>query len=101
MSGAFGYLSALNSLLQYGLIQSLTPDNFLGRINGLWTAQNVVGDALGALLLGAMGAFMRPASSAGSFGFGAAAFGILLAFAMTGLRQVTLNKPEPQPVAEK
>ena len=49
---AFGYLSALNSLLQYGLIQSLTPDNFLGRINGLWTAQNVVGDALGALLLG-------------------------------------------------
>lgn len=54
---AFGYLSALNSLLQYGLIQSLTPDNFLGRINGLWTAQNVVGDALGALLLGAMGYF--------------------------------------------
>lgn len=39
----FGYLSALNSLLQYGLIQNLTPDAFLGRINGLWTAQNVVG----------------------------------------------------------
>ncbi len=84
---AFGYLSALNSLLQYGLIQSLTPDNFLGRINGLWTAQNVVGDALGALLLGAMGAFMLPAMSASGFGFGAALLGILLLFAMTGLRQ--------------
>lgn len=84
---AFGYLSALNSLLQYGLIQSLTPDNFLGRINGLWTAQNVVGDALGALLLGAMGAFMLPAMSASGFGFGAAVLGILLLFAMTGLRQ--------------
>ncbi|MBN5183573.1 enterobactin transporter EntS [Serratia marcescens] len=102
---AFGYLSALNSLLQYGLIQSLTPDNFLGRINGLWTAQNVVGDALGALLLGAMGAFMLPAMSASGFGFGAALLGILLLLAMTGLRQVTLHKPEPQnepqPTSEK
>ncbi|CAI0958431.1 enterobactin transporter EntS [Serratia grimesii] len=84
----FGYLSALNSLLQYGLIQNLTPDAFLGRINGLWTAQNVVGDALGALLLGAMGAFMLPAMTSTSFGFGVAVLGVVLAFAMRGLRQV-------------
>ncbi|VDZ59946.1 enterobactin exporter EntS [Serratia odorifera] len=91
---AFGYLSAVNSLLQYGLIQSLTPDAFLGRINGLWTAQNVVGDALGALLLGAMGAYMLPAMTSTSFGFGAAVLGVLLVFAMRGLRLVTLDKPQ-------
>ncbi|MFZ1873968.1 MAG: enterobactin transporter EntS [Chania sp.] len=85
---AFGYLSALNSLLQYGLIQNLTPDAFLGRINGLWTAQNVVGDALGALLLGAMGAFMLPAMTSSSFGFSAVLLAVVLAFAMRGLRQV-------------
>ncbi|MNC65073.1 Enterobactin exporter EntS [compost metagenome] len=87
----FGYLSALNSLLQYGLIQNLTPDAFLGRINGLWTAQNVVGDALGALLLGAMGAFMLPAMSSTSFGFGAALLAVVLAFTMRGLRNVSMG----------
>ncbi|MFI8416734.1 enterobactin transporter EntS [Serratia sp. NPDC078593] len=93
----FGYLSALNSLLQYALIQNLTPDALLGRINGLWTAQNVVGDALGALLLGAMGAFMLPALTSTSFGFGAALLGGVLVVVMGGLRQVTLREPEPQP----
>ncbi|MFC0225256.1 enterobactin transporter EntS [Serratia aquatilis] len=87
----FGYLSALNSLLQYGLIQNLTPDAFLGRINGLWTAQNVVGDALGALLLGAMSAFMLPAMTSSSFGFGAAILAVVLAFVMRGLRRVSMG----------
>lgn len=98
---AFGYLSALNSLLQYGLIQNLTPDAFLGRINGLWTAQNVVGDALGALLLGAMGALMLPAMTSTGFGFGAALLGVVLLVAMGSLRRVTRSEPEAnlQPAA--
>ncbi|KFK92818.1 MULTISPECIES: enterobactin transporter EntS [unclassified Serratia (in: enterobacteria)] len=91
----FGYFSALNSLLQYGLIQNLTPDAFLGRINGLWTAQNVVGDAIGALLLGAMGAFMLPAMTSTSFGFGAVLLAVVLAFAMRGLRQVGSGGLQP------
>lgn len=94
----FGYLSALNSLLQYGLIQNLTPDAYLGRINGLWTAQNVVGDALGALLLGAMGVFMLPEMTSTSFGFSAVLLAMVLAFAMRGLRQV--NNGGLQPATE-
>ncbi len=47
----FGWLSAISSLLQYTLIQTQTPEHMLGRINGLWTAQNVTGDAIGAALL--------------------------------------------------
>ena len=37
----FGYFSAINSPVQYAMIQLLTPDHLLGRINSLWTAQNV------------------------------------------------------------
>jgi ENTS family enterobactin (siderophore) exporter len=51
----FGWLSAISSLLQYTLIQTQTPEHMLGRINGLWTAQNVTGDAIGAALLGGWG----------------------------------------------
>jgi ENTS family enterobactin (siderophore) exporter len=64
----FGYFSGINSLLQYTLIQKLTPDNLLGRVNGLWTAQNVTGDALGALLLGACSVVMPPALACLLFG---------------------------------
>ncbi|MFS7198292.1 enterobactin transporter EntS [Rahnella inusitata] len=93
----FGYLSAINALLQYALIQNLTPDDFLGRINGLWTAQNVTGDALGALLLGAMGSVMLPAITSASFGFTAALLGVVLAFAMRELRHTVTSGQQAQP----
>ena len=64
----FGWLSAISSLLQYTLIQTQTPEHMLGRINGLWTAQNVTGDAIGAALLGGLGAVMTPAASASASG---------------------------------
>ncbi|EIC84585.1 enterobactin transporter EntS [Serratia sp. M24T3] len=85
----FGYLTAINSLLQYGLIQRLTPDDYLGRVNGLWTAQNVTGDAIGALLLGSMGSVMLPAISSASFGFGAAFVGLVLVYSLRALREVS------------
>jgi len=94
---AFGYLSAINSLLQYALIQNLTPDAFLGRVNGLWTAQNVTGDAFGALLLGALGSLMLPAYSSTSFGFGAALLGVVLIFVMGSLRRVGSVVKAPTP----
>jgi ENTS family enterobactin (siderophore) exporter len=65
----FGWLSAISSLLQYTLIQTQTPEGMLGRINGLWTAQNVTGDAIGAAILGGLGAMMTPMASASSSGF--------------------------------
>jgi len=47
----FGWLSAVSSLLQYTMRQTQTPEAMLGRINGLWTAQNVTDDAIGAAVL--------------------------------------------------
>ena len=82
----FGYFSAINSLVQYTLIQSLTPDALLGRINSLWTAQNVTGDAIGAAMIGAMGSWLLPQQAATIFGFGAALLGMLMWVLMAKLR---------------
>ena len=90
----FGYLSAISSLLQYTLIQTQTPDDMLGRINGLWTAQNVTGDALGAALLGAFGTLLTPAASASVSGLGLAVMGLLLALLLNELRR--FRQPAPQ-----
>lgn len=83
----FGWLSAVSSLLQYTLIQTQTPEGMLGRINGLWTAQNVTGDAIGAAILGGLGAIMTPVASASSSGFVLAMVGAILLVTLVELRR--------------
>lgn len=91
----FGWLSAISSLLQYTLIQTQTPEGMLGRINGLWTAQNVTGDAIGAAILGGLGAVMTPVASASTSGFALAVVGGILLMVLAELRrfrqEVVLN----------
>ena len=91
---AFGYFSAINSLVQYAMIQLLTPDHLLGRINGLWTAQNVTGDAIGAAMMGAMGSWLLPPQAAAAFGFAAALLGIVMWCVMGRLRRYAPPAPE-------
>ncbi len=91
---AFGYFSAINSLVQYAMIQLLTPDHLLGRINGLWTAQNVTGDAIGAAMIGAMGSWLLPPQAAAVFGFAAALLGVLMWVVMGRLRRYHPPAPE-------
>lgn len=50
----YGYANAIASLVQYALIQNLTPDLFLGRINSLGAAQDVAGDSIGVIGIGAL-----------------------------------------------
>lgn len=84
---AFGYFSAINSLVQYTMIQALTPDALLGRINSLWTAQNVTGDALGAVVIGAMGSWLVPQQAAACLGFGLMLLGGMMWLLMGQLRR--------------
>ncbi|MEJ8324284.1 enterobactin transporter EntS [Kosakonia sacchari] len=91
-----GWLTAVSSLLQYTLLQTQTPEAMLGRINGLWTAQNVTGDAIGAALLGAMASMMTPVSSASISGFVLAIVGVLLVMVLGELRRFR----QAQPAAE-
>lgn len=73
---AFGYLVSIASLLQYTLVQVHTPDQYLGRVNALWTAQDASGDSLGSIGIGLLGKFMS--SLASIFALGAIAFGATL-----------------------
>ena len=56
----FGALVSLAGLLQYALVQGHTPDAYLGRVNGLWTAQDAVGDSLGSIAVGALAQGFSP-----------------------------------------
>ncbi|MCP6589070.1 MFS transporter, partial [Klebsiella pneumoniae] len=61
-------------------------------INGLWTAQNVTGDAIGAALLGGLGAVMTPVASASASGWALALVGVLLVGLLRELRR--FQRPE-------
>ncbi|MGY5957978.1 enterobactin transporter EntS [Kosakonia sp. BK9b] len=88
-----GWLTAVSSLLQYTLLQTQTPEAMLGRINGLWTAQNVTGDAIGAALLGAMGSMMTPVASASISGMVLAVVGLGLLVMLSELRRFRQTQP--------
>lgn len=70
------------------------PEAMLGRINGLWTAQNVTGDAIGAALLGGLGAMMTPVASASASGFGLLIIGVLLLLVLVELRHFRQTPPQ-------
>lgn len=89
----FGWLSAVSSLLQYTLIQTQTPEAMLGRINGLWTAQNVTGDAMGAALLGGIGTMLSPTVAVSVSGWGLVVIGCLLMLVLTELRRFQQTAP--------
>lgn len=86
-----GYLGAIASLLQFTLVQGHTPDHLLGRVNSLWSAQDVVGDSAGALGLGALARALLPASAVGVFGLAAAALAALLGPRLGVLRRLDGN----------
>ncbi|WP_231759259.1 enterobactin transporter EntS [Microbulbifer elongatus] len=80
---AFGYLVSITGLLQYGLVQEATPDQYLGRVNAIWMAQDASGDSLGSVGAGALGKFLS--TSLSIFALGAVSFGLaLLLCAMFG-----------------
>lgn len=90
----YGYLSSIASLLQYTLVQKHTPDHLLGRVNSLWTAQFITGDALGALLLGSLGRALTPLPAL--LAFGATAFGLcaVMAAGFGSLRRLPAAEEE-------
>lgn len=95
---AYGYLGSIASLLQYSIVQGNTPDHLLGRVSSLWSAQDVTGDSVGAVGLGALSKIFAPAMSVLSFGLGATALGLLMAVSLRPLRQAkfvdnTLESP--------
>ncbi len=89
----YGYLGSVASLIQYSIVQGHTPDHLLGRVSSLWTAQDVSGDSIGALGLGALGKVLAPTMTILTFGLGATGIGALMVMAFRSLRQATLFDP--------
>jgi ENTS family enterobactin (siderophore) exporter len=88
---AFGYLVAIASLLQYTLVQGHTPDNYLGRVNSLWTAQDAAGDSLGTLGIGLLGKLLSSLGSIFFCGAAATGIGLLLLGSLRVLRQAPMH----------
>ncbi|ELA6649884.1 TPA: enterobactin transporter EntS [Vibrio alginolyticus] len=96
----YGYLGSVASLIQYSIVQGHTPDHLLGRVSSLWTAQDVTGDSMGAIGLGALGKVMAPAMSIFSFGLGATGVGMLMVILFRPLRRAKLFDPALTPPPE-
>jgi ENTS family enterobactin (siderophore) exporter len=99
----FGYFGSITSLLQFILVQSNTPDAMIGRISGLWSAQDVIGDSGGALIMGGLARVLAPFAGLFWFGVGSLAAGaaMLAGFGrLRGLRVEPLSKPDVT-IAEK
>jgi ENTS family enterobactin (siderophore) exporter len=84
----FGYFGSISSLLQFTLVQQHTPDRLLGRVNSLWNAQDVVGDSLGALGLGAVARILIPSLAVCSLGTLVVIVGGVLGASFVALRQL-------------
>ncbi|NOH31202.1 enterobactin transporter EntS [Vibrio mediterranei] len=96
----YGYLGSVASLIQYSIVQGYTPDHLLGRVSSLWTAQDVTGDSMGAIGLGALGKVMAPAMSIFSFGLGVTGIGMLMVILFRPLRRAKLFDPALAPPPE-
>lgn len=98
---AFGYLVSISSLLQYTLVQNHTPDHYLGRVNGLWTAQDASGDSLGALGIGVLGKFMSSLASIFVLGAAAMGCGLVMMGLFKTLRETSMNNEQADQATDK
>lgn len=89
----FGYAMAIASLLQYSMVQGHTPDHFLGRVNSLWTAQDVFGDSVGSIGLGLLATLLSPAWGILLFGLSAMALCGVLSGTCAAMRRAPLTDP--------
>ncbi len=94
----FGYLSSIASLLQFTLVQRHTPEHLLGRVNGLWAAQAVTGDAFGALALGGLTRVLTLTSAILIFSLVALLSSGAMAIGFRSLRFASSKKSEDLPL---
>jgi ENTS family enterobactin (siderophore) exporter len=57
---AHGFGRVVGDILRYAVIQTETPEEYRGRVAGVWGAQISTGSAAGALVAGAVGAAVGP-----------------------------------------
>ncbi|EOM75625.1 enterobactin transporter EntS [Rhodococcus rhodnii] len=86
-----GALSSVQEVLRFSLIQSHTPNHLRGRVSGLWTAQEVGGMSVGALVAGAFGSWLPASQAVTVYGLVALALAAVLAVVLGSLRRVVAH----------
>ncbi|GAA4257539.1 enterobactin transporter EntS [Azospirillum formosense] len=89
----FGYATSIASLLEYSMVQGHTPDHLLGRVNSLWTAQDVFGDSAGTVGMGLLATLLSPAAGILALGLGALALAAAVTVAATTIRGAPMSDP--------
>lgn len=92
----FGALVSLAGLLQYALVQGHTPDAYLGRVNGLWSAQDALGDALGTVAIGLLAQTLSPLGGVAALGAAGLALGLWALARLPVLRGARAEAASPQ-----
>ena len=83
-----GVLDAVQEVIRYMLIQQHTPGPLLGRVNGIWMAQEVSGVTVGALAAGVIGSIWAAPTAILYYGLGLLVAGMIAAVALASLRSV-------------
>ncbi|AWJ86450.1 MFS transporter (plasmid) [Azospirillum sp. TSH58] len=89
----FGYATSIASLLEYSMVQGHTPDHLLGRVNSLWTAQDVFGDSAGTIGMGLLATLLSPAAGILALGLGALALAAAVTAAAATMRGAPMSDP--------
>ncbi|MCD2119276.1 MULTISPECIES: enterobactin transporter EntS [Rhodococcus] len=92
-----GVFGAVQEVLRYSLIQTHTPHTLLGRVNGLWSAQEVAGMSVGALVAGLFGGIFDAPDAVVWYSAAMAVLALLVTLVLRRLRGATVE-PSAHPV---
>ena len=93
---AAGATNALEEVLRYTLLQLRTPDELLGRVNSLFSAQAMTGAAIGAVVAGAVGGLAGAADALWIYNALMAGVAVLTTAALGPLRRATRDMIEKE-----
>ncbi len=92
-----GVFGAVQEVLRYSLIQTHTPHTLLGRVNGLWSAQEVAGMSVGALVAGLFGGIFDAPDAVVWYSAAMAVLALLVTLVLRRLRGAAVE-PSAYPV---
>lgn len=93
----FGYFMSVANLLQYTIVQNYTPDDYLGRINAIWLAQDAFGDAVTTSTLGLLTKLTSVTNSLHYFGVFTLLFGVFAYLKFDQVQQARLMPVDSKP----
>jgi MFS transporter, ENTS family, enterobactin (siderophore) exporter len=92
-----GAITSVQEVLRYSLIQTHTPGHMLGRVNGLWAAQEVAGVSVGALVAGAVGGLVAPSTAIVAYSAALCGVALVLLVVLGTLRRAVATPAVDEP----